>query len=481
MLDVYLYGLRSAMIDRDRRGRIRLTYTDEALAQLGRRRRWLSLNLPTTDEPYVGVHGAVAFVEGLLPEGEAVRSLVAERLGIDADDDLALLAAIGRDAAGAAAVVPEGEPAVSADTSLRPIDDHDIGQRLRRLPRQPLSIDAQVRLSLGGAQLKMLLTRTHDRWHLPIHGAPSTHILKPSQDDRFPGLVANEAFCLRLLRHAGLPAAPVAVHDLGGVETLVIERFDRAPQDTGTIVRLHQEDAAGALGVRPRERYLTNARTGITYRRIADLLDRFASRDDLRQLARLVTANAALGNADAHGRNYGLLLHEDGTVQLTPAYDVICTLPYGITSHAISIDGAQQHAELSTRRVVDEITTWGLPAREADALVRGTLARLAAAVEPARDETPQLSERVLLAVRANLTGPFRADTDLAPRPRRTSDPRKDPPPAPGHDPPPAPGQDPTPSAAAQIRHATPTCGAWIPRAQAACQRKPGHAGPHRRS
>ncbi len=115
MLDVHLYGLLSATIDRDRRGRIRLAYTDEALARLGRRRRWLSLNLPTTDEPYVGVRGAVPFVEGLLPEGEAVRSLVAERLGVDADDDLALLAAIGRDAAGAVAVVPEGEPAASHD------------------------------------------------------------------------------------------------------------------------------------------------------------------------------------------------------------------------------------------------------------------------------------------------------------------------------------------------------------------------------
>jgi serine/threonine-protein kinase HipA len=465
MLDVHLYGLLSATIDRDRRGRIRLAYTDEALAELGRRRRWLSLNLPTTDEPYVGMRGAVPFVEGLLPEGEAVRSLVAERLGVDADDDLALLAAIGRDAAGAVAVVPEGEPAVSVEAGLQPIDADDVGHRLRRLPREPLSIDAQVRLSLGGAQPKMLLTRANDRWNLPIHGAPSTHILKPSQDDRFPGLVANEAFCMRLLRHAGLPAAQVAVHDFGGVETLVIERFDRQIRDGGRIERLHQEDAAGALGVRPRDKYLTNAKSGVTYQRIAGLLDQFASRDDLRNLARLVTANVALGNADAHGRNYGLLLSPDGTVRLAPAYDVVCTLAYAITSHSIAVDGAQQHSKLSTRRVVDEVRAWGLPAREAEALVRDTLARLADAVEPARDETPELADSMLRHIRANLLGPFRAETDFAPPPQLASDTRTDPKISPA---------DPQKATA-------PRCGAWMPRAQTYCRRRPGHAGPHRRT
>lgn len=465
MLDVHLYGLLSATIDRDRRGRIRLTYTDDALTQLGRRRRWLSLNLPATDEPYVGVRGAVPFVEGLLPEGDTVRSLVAERLGVGADDDLALLAAIGRDAAGAVAVVPAGEPAASDDAGLQPIDADDIGDRLRRLPREPLSIDAHVRLSLGGAQPKMLLTRADGRWNLPVHGAPSTHILKPSQGDRFPGLVANEAFCMRTLEHAGLPTGQVDVHDFGGVETLVIERFDRQTREDGHIERLHQEDAVGALGVRPRDKYLTNTKTGVTYRRVAGLLDQFASQDDLRNLARLVTANVALGNADAHGRNYGLLLHPDGAVRLAPAYDIVCTLPYGITAHAIEVDGAQQHPKLSTRRVVNEVRAWGLPAREAETLVRDTLTQLAEAIEPARDETPNLPDGVLRAVRANLNGPFGADADVAAQPQLASSPHTN----------------------RRISRAGPQkvtaarCGAWMPRARTHCRRRPGHAGPHRRT
>ena len=432
---------------------------------LGRRRRWLSLNLPTTDEPYVGVRGAVPFVEGLLPEGDTVRSLVAERLSVDADDDLALLAAIGRDAAGAVAVVPEGQPSASGDAALQPIDADDIGDRLRRLPRQPLSIDAQVRLSLGGAQPKMLLTRSDRRWHLPIHGAPSSHILKPSQDDRFPGMVANEAFCMRTLKHAGLPAARVDVDDFGGVETLVVERFDRVARNGRRLERLHQEDTAGALGVRPRDKYLTNAKTGVTYQRIAGLLDAFASQDDLRDLARLVTANVALGNADAHGRNYGLVLDPDGTVRLAPAYDVVSTLAYGLTAHAIAVDGAQQHERLSTRRLLNEITTWGLPAREAETIVRDTLARLAEAVEPAREETPNLADSVLRRVRANLTGPFAADADVAAQAQPASSPRRH-----GSSSPPEP-HDAT----------APACGAWMPRARATCRRRPGHAGPHRRT
>lgn len=466
-LDVHLYGLLSARIDRDRRGRIRLSYTDEALARLGRRRRWLSLNLPTVSDPYVGLRGAVPFVEGLLPEGETARSLIADRLGVGAGDGLAMLAVIGRDAAGAIVVVPEGEPPTSPDAALRPIDDEGIGDRLRRLPREPLSIDSEVRLSLGGAQPKMLLTRTVGRWNLPVHGAPSTHILKPAQADRFPGLVPNEAFCMRMLKHAGLPVADVAVHDFAGVETLVIERFDRDNAPGDHIERLHQEDAVGALGVRPRDKYLTNAKTGVTYRRIANLLDQFSSRDDLRNLARLVTANAALGNADAHGRNYGLLLSRAGNVELAPAYDVVCTLAYGITSHSIEIDGAQQHSKHSTRRLVNEVRNWGLPAREADTLVRDTLLRLTAAVEPARDETALLPDNVLRAVRANLAGPFHPDADLAPQPGRKSRPEPN---------------QPSPRSARPGQAATEaTCGAWMPRAHVHCHQKPGHAGPHRRN
>lgn len=344
---------------------------------LGRRRRWLSLNLPTTDEPYVGVRGAVPFVEGLLPEGDTVRSLVAERLSVDADDDQALLAAIGRDAAGAVAVAPQGQPSASGEAALQPIE----------------------------------------------------------------------------------------ADDFGGVETLVVERFDRVARDGRRIERLRQEDTAGALGVRPRDKYLTNAETGVTYQRIAGLLDAFASQEDLRHLARLVTANVALGNADAHGRNYGLVPDPDGTVRLAPAYDVVSTLAYGITAHAIAVDGAQQHERLSTRRLLDEITTWGLPAREAETLVRDTLARLAEAVEPAREGTPNLADRVLRRVRANLTGPFAADADVAAQAQPASSPRRH-------------GRRSRP----EPHDATaPACGAWMPRARTACRRRPGHAGPHRRT
>lgn len=406
ILDVHLYGLRSATLDVDRRGRPRLTHTGEAVERLGVGRRWLSLNLPVRSEPYVGRDGALQFAEALLPEGETARALIAGRFGLDHDDTLGLLAQIGREVAGAVSVVPAGRKPVSPDATWRPVDEAEVADRLRRLPREPLGVDDEVRLSLAGAQPKLLLAQTADgRWALPIHGAPSTHILKPAQDDRWPGLVGNEAFCMRLFAAAELPAAHVDTTTFDGVETLVIERFDRVRHGRG-IGRIHQEDFVGALGIRPAGKYATNPKTGVTLRRMADLLRRHADEGQVSRLARLVVANTAAGNADAHGRNYGLLLHRDGTVELAPAYDVVCTVAYPNLDrkHSIPIDGAQQHDKITTARLVREVASWGIDHGRADEIVRSTLAQLRDAVEVAADATPQVPDQVIRHVSRNLGG-----------------------------------------------------------------------------
>ena len=74
----------------------------------------------------------------------------------------------------------------------------DDGSRLDALPRVVSPIDHAVRLTLGGVQNKLLLARLGDRWHLPIDGATSTHILKP-EPERYPGLAVAEAWSLAVV------------------------------------------------------------------------------------------------------------------------------------------------------------------------------------------------------------------------------------------------------------------------------------------
>jgi len=89
------------------RRKLRLTYTEEALATYDPGTPLLSLSLPLTTESFP--NGVVrAFLDGLLPEGEA-RRVIAQDFGVRADDTMGLAMAVGRDCAGALVIQPEGD------------------------------------------------------------------------------------------------------------------------------------------------------------------------------------------------------------------------------------------------------------------------------------------------------------------------------------------------------------------------------------
>jgi serine/threonine-protein kinase HipA len=96
-LAVWLYGAKVALIDQER-ARLRLAYTDDALARYPLGVPLLSLSLPLTSERYT--HGLVRpFLDGLLPEDEP-RQIVANGLGLFREDTFGLIRALGRDCAG---------------------------------------------------------------------------------------------------------------------------------------------------------------------------------------------------------------------------------------------------------------------------------------------------------------------------------------------------------------------------------------------
>ncbi len=87
-LAVWLYGTRVALIAQER-GRLRLTYTDEALARYALGVPLLSLSLPLTSERYG--HGLVRpLLDGLLPEGEPRQDHRRTTSGCSRDDTYGL-------------------------------------------------------------------------------------------------------------------------------------------------------------------------------------------------------------------------------------------------------------------------------------------------------------------------------------------------------------------------------------------------------
>jgi len=330
-LSVYLRGRPVGSLERTGPSRYRFVYSkaatqgdrDDPMARL-------SASLPLREERFKPSESA-PFFEGLLPEG-AVRATIAGKLGLSEANGFGMLAALGADCAGAVTILPRDQPSRLSGGAARPLDDNQLGELLRDLPRDPLGIDvdpAGVRLSLGGVQDKLILIRLPTGgFAQPRGGVPSNCLLKP-EHERFEGLAANEAFCMRVAAAAGNETATTELLDIDGIRCLYSERFDRTVDADGTIARLHQEDMCQALGLLPTQKY--EAEGGPSVASVIALLRRQSSPRialDVNAFVRAVLTCFLLGNSDAHGKNFSLLYDPATGVRLAPLYDVVSTAVY---------------------------------------------------------------------------------------------------------------------------------------------------------
>jgi serine/threonine-protein kinase HipA len=388
-MTIWLYGRRVAVVERERKGRLRLAYTEDALAAYEGGTPLLSLAMPLTRDRYP--NGVTrAFLDGLLPEGEPRRAIAAD-LDLPASDVFGLLCALGKDCAGALVVQPQDDPTPPSPTTMtaEPLTDDELAELVANLRSAPLGIDRAVRLSLAGVQEKLLLTRMPDGgWGRPVAGTPSTHILKP-EIERFGDTVENEAFCMRIAHHLGLPTASVETMAVDERAVLVVQRYDRIVDRYGTVQRVHQEDFCQALGLAPGMKYEQDA--GPTLARIANVLQEVASPSSLETLLRAVTLNVALGNCDAHGKNFSLLHTESGALRLAPLYDLLSTRLYPVDDKlAMYVDSVQKADRVTADRIVSEAARWSMNRSTAEQVVADTLDRLPAAVSAAAGETEGL-------------------------------------------------------------------------------------------
>jgi serine/threonine-protein kinase HipA len=260
------------------------------------------------------------------------------------------------------------------------------------LPRNPLGVTAGedgVRLSLGGVQHKLVLALdAKGGLGQPLDGSPSMFLLKPDFG-QYEDLVANEAFCMRVAAAAGLDVAESKIIEVGLTSCLLVQRFDRAADGRGSVVRLHQEDMCQALGIHPTAKYEESGGPSIA-RVIALLraLESPRSAVDIRNFIRALVVNFLLGNSDAHGKNFALLYGSDGGIRLAPLYDLVSTAVYPeLTSRmAMSIGGTEGPNQVDLdawARLADEAglgaALGGIVQRQTQAVLRsaGGLARTA--------------------------------------------------------------------------------------------------------
>jgi serine/threonine-protein kinase HipA len=225
--------------------------------------------------------------------------------------------------------------------------------------------------SIGGRGDKLLLVQLPGgRWGRPAGGHPSTHVLK-LEDPRFPGRAAAEAACLAMARELDLTWLEVEHVSVGGRSGLFMPRFDRTVAADGAVGRLHAEDACQALGRDPesaRGRGLYEETGGPGLRAVAALLAAHAE-DPERELAKLVTAatfTVVIGNADAHGRNLGLLHPRPGVLALAPLYGTVPTTLWSTAraDAAMAVAGRWALRSVTLDDLEAEGAAWGLGRRK---------------------------------------------------------------------------------------------------------------------
>ncbi len=340
-----------------------VTYSDEVLDAL-RGRPVLSCSLPVSNRRVSGRN----FFDGVLPEGQ-FRAALAARANVAANDTYGLLAAFGRDIAGALVVDDVARVGSVGSHGSISLSDDDLEREVAELPSRPLGVHDDSELSIAGLQNKMLLVETAHGWARPTGGAPSTHILKVDSQVH-PGVVRAEAEAMALARLVGLTSVEADVVTLAGVECIVVERFDRTVDESGDVRRIHQEDICQALGYPPTQKYELPGRGrpgrggGPEFADVAMLLDRHAANPaaELDQLARVATFTALIGNADAHGKNLSLLHAETGRVTLAPLYDTVPTnrFPKLKSDAAMTIGGAVDLEHVTRLSLRTEAKHWNV-------------------------------------------------------------------------------------------------------------------------
>jgi serine/threonine-protein kinase HipA len=359
-LDVYLNNDLVGHLIQDDGGQVVFDYAGSWLNKPGATP--LSHSLPLREQRFRSKE-CRGFFAGILPEA-AQREIIARNLGISDRNDYAMLERIGGECAGAVTFIPAGESLPEREYGYKKLSAEELAGILKELPKRPLLAGEKgIRLSLAGAQDKVPMRIEGREVCLPLGGAPSTHILKPAIE-RFEGLVFNEAFCMKLAAAVGLPAAPVEIRNVEGMDFLLVERHDRTHRQVGggdpVVGRLHQEDFCQALGIAPEVKYQREG--GPSLKQSFALLREVSSTPvvDLNRLLDAVIFNYLVGNNDAHGKNFSLLYHGAGTenlqIRLSPLYDIVSTVDYPELSRDMAMKiGGEYSSEKVTPRNFDQL------------------------------------------------------------------------------------------------------------------------------
>lgn len=326
----------------------------------------LSLSVPLLPkQPPAKADRRRNYFNELLPEGDNLKRL-AEKLRVPSFDVLKILTQYGRDVSGAIQIYDPEQAGEPKTPGLIEVTETEVGELLRNTQAEPLANEKRRgRSSLPGVQEKIVLTRHDAQWNRAIDGYPTTHILKPSPKNSTT--IYDEEYGQRISRLAGIAPFSVDIQTFDGLDTLVVQRFDRTSEAIPR--RIHQEDMNQALGASGNQKYQDQGGK-VSLKRIANAIS-IGPKDSAEKLLRQLTISLAIGNLDMHAKNISILHYEDGSIELTPAYDMVPLVHVADDDVALSVNRKYRFAQISGSDIVAEAESWGV--KGADEIIQATL------------------------------------------------------------------------------------------------------------
>jgi len=349
------------------------------------------------------------YFDNLLPE-EDLRKVLTTEAGLQGEDAFALLAYLGQESAGSLVLMtPEAVDVIHAagtgKAGLQPLSDEVLFRRIKDLPRSSLSKDAPKRMSIAGAQHKLLVVYKDDQLYEPVGEEPSTHILKPNHPgEDYPASVINEYVVMRLAGRLKLDV-PAVHRRYTPAPVYLVQRFDRFVDEGGQTQRRHIIDACQLLNQARTFKYtVANLQT------LKDVILLCRNRASTRlKLFQWLVFNVLIANHDNHIKNISFLVSPEG-ISLAPAYDLLSTATYNTVAFAqekanwphvdmaVPLVGALTFQQVTRQAVVDSGGVLGLtPAictRELNRMVKAMPLELSKLLKTIEEENLQLGEDV---------------------------------------------------------------------------------------
>jgi serine/threonine-protein kinase HipA len=278
----------------------------------------VSLTMPVVRDQYDAMGTVHPIFEMNLPEG-ALRERLERSFSkaVPQFDSLSLLEIVGQSQLGRLRYAKQGASPIE-------MPRQSVKEILAYKGTEDLFQDLLQRFAtysgVSGVQPKVLL-RDADPPLAKLTHRGATHIVKTWSPGEFPELAANEYFCMRAAHYAGIATPKVSLSQ--NRRFLIVERFD---VDAGGSY-LGFEDFCVLNGMRASGRY--QASYELIAKRIGQFVSATARRNALEQFYKIVALSCALGNGDAHLKNFGVIYqHADAGVTFAPAYDIVSTLVY---------------------------------------------------------------------------------------------------------------------------------------------------------